>query len=72
MGVTVFSICVLAGLGAAKLTGQLAVALACALIGIYFLFAIKVVDQWEKVAVLRFGKYRGLRGPGAVFDYPGR
>jgi regulator of protease activity HflC (stomatin/prohibitin superfamily) len=22
------------------------------------------VDQWEKVAVLRFGRYRGLRGPG--------
>jgi regulator of protease activity HflC (stomatin/prohibitin superfamily) len=34
------------------------------------LFAIKVVDQWEKVAVLRFGRYRGLRGPGLVFIIP--
>jgi regulator of protease activity HflC (stomatin/prohibitin superfamily) len=40
------------------------------LVGIYFLFAIKVVDQWEKVAVLRFGRYRGLRGPGLVFIIP--
>lgn len=41
-----------------------------ALVGVYFLFAIKVVDQWEKVAVLRFGRYRGLRGPGLVFIIP--
>ena len=34
------------------------------LIGLYLLFAIKVVQQWEKVALLRLGKYVGLRGPG--------
>jgi len=34
------------------------------LIGIYLLFAIKVVQQWEKVALLRLGRYVGLRGPG--------
>jgi regulator of protease activity HflC (stomatin/prohibitin superfamily) len=39
-------------------------------IGLYLLFAIVVVDQWEKVAVLRFGKYRGLRGPGLVLIIP--
>jgi regulator of protease activity HflC (stomatin/prohibitin superfamily) len=33
-------------------------------IGIYLLFAIKVVQQWEKVALLRLGRYVGLRGPG--------
>jgi regulator of protease activity HflC (stomatin/prohibitin superfamily) len=33
-------------------------------IGIYLLFSIKVADQWEKVAVLRLGRYIGLRGPG--------
>ncbi len=32
--------------------------------GIYLLFAIKVADQWEKVAVLRLGRFVGLRGPG--------
>ena len=40
------------------------------LAGVYFLFAIKVVDQWQKVALLRFGRYRGLRGPGLVFIIP--
>jgi len=33
-------------------------------IGIYLLFAIKVVQQWEKVALMRLGRYVGLRGPG--------
>ena len=35
-----------------------------ACIGLYLLFSIKVVQQWEKVALLRLGKYAGLRGPG--------
>ena len=40
------------------------------LVGIYFLFAIKVVRQWEKVALLRAGRYVGLRGPGLFFIVP--
>mgnify|MGYP005815226229 CR=1 FL=1 len=40
------------------------------MLGIYLLFAIKVVRQWEKVALLRLGKYVGLRGPGMVFIIP--
>jgi regulator of protease activity HflC (stomatin/prohibitin superfamily) len=40
------------------------------LIGTYLLFAIKVAQQWEKVALLRFGKYVGLRGPGLFFIVP--
>jgi regulator of protease activity HflC (stomatin/prohibitin superfamily) len=40
------------------------------LIGVYLLFAVKVADQWEKAAVLRFGRYRGLRGPGLFFVVP--
>jgi regulator of protease activity HflC (stomatin/prohibitin superfamily) len=39
-------------------------------IGIYLLFAIKVADQWEKVAVLRLGRYTGLRGPGMFHIIP--
>src|ERR1700722_11055852 len=35
-----------------------------ALIGLYLLFAIRVAEQWERAAVLRFGRYIGLRGPG--------
>ncbi len=39
-------------------------------IGLYFLLAIRVVRQWEKVAVLRFGRYIGLREPGMFFLIP--
>jgi regulator of protease activity HflC (stomatin/prohibitin superfamily) len=38
--------------------------------GIYFLLAIKIVRQWEKVAVLRLGRYVGLRGPGLCHIVP--
>jgi regulator of protease activity HflC (stomatin/prohibitin superfamily) len=41
-----------------------------ALIGLYFLFAIRMANQWEKVAVLRFGRYIGLRGPGLYHIIP--
>jgi uncharacterized membrane protein YqiK len=39
-------------------------------VGVYLLFATRVADQWEKVAVLRLGKYIGLRGPGLFFIIP--
>ncbi len=40
------------------------------LIGIYILFALKVAAQWEKVIVLRLGKFSGLRGPGVFWIAP--
>ncbi len=40
------------------------------LLGLYFLFAIRVADQWQKAAVLRLGKYKGLRGPGFFMIIP--
>jgi regulator of protease activity HflC (stomatin/prohibitin superfamily) len=39
-------------------------------IGTYCLLAIKVVRQWEKVAVLRLGRYEGLREPGMFWIIP--
>lgn len=36
----------------------------------YLLFAIKVADQWERAVVLRFGRFRGLRGPGLFWVVP--
>ena len=36
----------------------------------YLLFAIKVARQWEKAVLLRFGKFRGLRGPGLFWIVP--
>jgi regulator of protease activity HflC (stomatin/prohibitin superfamily) len=44
--------------------------LAAVVIGSYFLFSIKVVRQWEKVAVLRFGKFRRLQGAGIFWIIP--
>ena len=40
------------------------------LIAIYILFALKIAAQWEKTVVLRFGKYRGLFGPGLFWLIP--
>jgi regulator of protease activity HflC (stomatin/prohibitin superfamily) len=39
-------------------------------LAIYFLFAIKMARQWEKAVVLRWGKLRGLRGPGIFWIIP--
>lgn len=39
-------------------------------VGSYFLFAIKVASQWEKVVVLRLGKFNGLKGPGLFWLIP--
>ena len=40
------------------------------LLSMYFLFALKVAKQWEKAVVLRFGKFRGLKGPGVFWLVP--
>ncbi len=40
------------------------------LIAFYLLFAIQVAKQWEKGVVLRFGKFRGLKGPGLFWIIP--
>ena len=39
-------------------------------IGIYVLFALKVASQWEKVIVLRLGRFKRLAGPGAFWIIP--
>jgi regulator of protease activity HflC (stomatin/prohibitin superfamily) len=39
-------------------------------VGTYFLFALKVASQWEKVIVLRLGKFNGLKGPGLFWVIP--
>ena len=65
-----FVICLAAGGIVSAVTQQAYYGIAGALIGLYFLFAIKVANQWEKVVVLRFGKFRALRGPGTFFIIP--
>src|SRR6266568_946200 len=65
-----FVICLVIGLGLSRAVNHPAPAIIGALVGLYFLFAIKVVQQWEKVAVLRLGRYVGLRGPGMCHIIP--
>jgi len=69
-GIAVFVLCIMAGAGATAAVNQPWPMAIGAVAGLYFLFAIKVVDQWEKIAVLRLGRYIGLRGPGLVFIVP--
>ena len=59
-----FVISIAIGIAVSQAVHHAAPAIIGALVGVYFLFAIKVVRQWEKVAVLRVGRYVGLRGPG--------
>ena len=40
------------------------------IIGLYILNALKIAAQWEKVVILRFGKFRGLAGPGIFWIIP--
>jgi regulator of protease activity HflC (stomatin/prohibitin superfamily) len=70
VALSIFAVCVIGGAGISKAADSAFPAAAGALIGVYFLFAIKIIDQWEKVAVLRFGRYRALRGPGLVVIVP--
>jgi regulator of protease activity HflC (stomatin/prohibitin superfamily) len=65
-----FVICIVIGIAISQAVHYPAPAILGALIGLYFLFAIKVVRQWEKVAVLRMGRYVGLRGPGLCHIIP--
>jgi len=68
--VLIFVACLLSGVAASQAFHREWLAIAGALVGLYFLFAIKVVRQWEKVAVLRLGRYVGLRGPGLCHIVP--
>src|SRR5215469_2488442 len=61
---------VVAGFGLTTVTGNRLPLIVGLLVGIYLLFSIKVADQWEKVAVLRLGRFLGLRGPGWFHMFP--
>ncbi len=70
VAVAAFVVCVGAGaLGSVAVKHPWPV-IAGGLVGLYLLCAIKVVQQWEKVALLRLGKYVGLRGPGLFHIIP--
>jgi regulator of protease activity HflC (stomatin/prohibitin superfamily) len=63
-------ICAVIGAGATAVSAKpLPIAIAMA-IGVLLMFSVKVVRQWEKVAVLRFGRYMKLQGPGLFMIIP--
>jgi len=70
IGLALCAVSVIAGVAISFATGVTAAFIASAVIGIYLLFSIKVADQWQKVAVLRLGRYKGLRGPGMFHIIP--
>jgi regulator of protease activity HflC (stomatin/prohibitin superfamily) len=70
VGIAALVICVIPGVAVASQIQKPWPVVAAVLAGLYFLFAIRVADQWQKVAVLRLGKYIGLRGPGIFFIIP--
>jgi len=70
LGLAVFVVCLLLGAALAALLKTPIPILLLLPIGIYWLFAIKVAQQWERVAVLRMGKYQGLAGPGLFTIVP--
>src|SRR5580704_13452658 len=70
VGVALCVACVAVGVAAAALIERRSPLFIMAAIGVYLLFAIQVADQWEKVAVLRLGRYQGLKGPGAFHIIP--
>jgi len=40
------------------------------LVALFFAASVKVADQWERVIMLRLGKFSGLKGPGLFFIIP--
>ncbi len=40
------------------------------LVAIFFLSGIRVLKEWERMPVLRLGRYIGLRGPGVAYLVP--
>lgn len=70
IGVALLVACLAIGTTISALWHTPAGVMAGAAVGIYLVFAIRVADQWEKAAVLRFGRYTGLRGPGLFHIIP--
>jgi regulator of protease activity HflC (stomatin/prohibitin superfamily) len=69
-GITAFVLCTAAGFEVSRFVHSPAPLVAGIAAGIYLMFSIKVVQQWQRVAILRFGRYRGLRGPGVFLIVP--
>jgi len=70
VGILVCVVSVAAGGALSIVLGRPVAIAAGVILGAYLMFAIKVVRQWEKVAVLRFGRFVKLQGPGVFTIIP--
>src|SRR6266436_2448000 len=70
VAMALFVVSGVAGFGLTAVVGSRIPTFAGLIVGVYLLFSIKVADQWEKVAVLRLGRFIGLRGPGLFHMIP--
>ena len=71
----IFVLIVLVGFGIAWATSRYPVASAVVaivtiIVALVVSSSVKVADQWEKVVVLRLGRFRSLEGPGLFFIIP--
>ena len=69
-GVMLMVVCAAIGAAVSALSAKPWPAAIAIAIGILLMFSVKVVRQWEKVAVLRFGRYQKLQGPGIFMIIP--
>ena len=70
IALVVFAVPALAGGAAFWLTGNPAWLIAGVIVGAVFGQSPKIVSQWERVVLLRLGRYVGLRGPGLFWIVP--
>ncbi|MGE5532793.1 MAG: hypothetical protein ACM3UN_00430 [Bacillota bacterium] len=40
------------------------------LVALFFLSGIRVLREWERMPILRLGRYIGMRGPGLIYLIP--
>jgi hypothetical protein len=70
VGIAGLLVCLAVGAAGSVRLNNPVPAVSGALLGLHLLFAIRVAEQWERAAVLRFGRYIGLRGPGIFMIVP--
>ena len=39
-------------------------------VAVFILSGVRILREWERVAVLRLGKYKGIKGPGIIWIFP--
>ena len=59
-----------ASMGPESYVASVAIAVVGFIIASLLANSVKVADQWDRVVVLRLGKFRGLEGPGLFFIVP--